>query len=238
MKSIIAFCFIMILFSSCKSTPKATEEPIVEKPVVLSMGLTLPEGVSIRDTERGKILVVDNKVIFAFAKSNLPKNAPNVLGDTVKTILNENPNVKIVLEAHTSNKGIAYPYNYQLSVRRASVGKKHLSSIGIADERIISKSFGESLPEYPKQQDLRRYEFVIIENDADLEKYNNFFKTVNPKSEMTYDAYNKKQLANKNASTTESTQTNEVIPEDKKQPANKNASTTESTQTNEVVPKK
>ena len=213
MKNFIAFCFIMTVFLSCESTPKVTEEPVVvEEPVVLSVGLNLPEGVSTRDTERGKVLVANNKVIFAFAKSKLPKNAPNVLGNVIKTILDENPNVKIILEGHTSNKGIAYPYNYQLSVRRANVGKKYLTSIGIADERIIVKYFGESLPEYPKQEDLRRYEFVIIENDADLERYNNFLKTINTKSEMNYNTYNKNKSANKNESTTESTQTNESIP--------------------------
>ena len=213
MKSIIASCFILILFFSCKSTPKPTEEPIIEKPVVLSTGLVLPEGVSTRDTERGKVLVVNNKIIFAFAKANLPKNAPSVFKNIIKTILDENPNVRIILEAHTSNKGIAYPYNYQLSVKRASVGKRYLKSIGIPDERVIVKYFGESLPEYPKQNDLRRYEFIIIENDADLEKYNNFLKTINTKAEMTYKVYNKKQALKKKASITESTQTNEVIPE-------------------------
>jgi len=194
MKSITTFCLVMILSLSCESTPKVTEEPIVETPVAFVVGnLVLPDGVLIRDTERGKVLVADNKVIFAFAKATLPKNAPSVLKNIVKSILDENPNVKIILEAHTSNKGIAYPYNYQLSIKRASVGKKYFNSVGISDEKIILKSFGESLPEYPTQKYLRRYEFVIIENDEDLEKYDNFFLTINTRAEMTYDSYNKKQ---------------------------------------------
>lgn len=188
MKKIFIFFLAMILFLSCQSTPNAIEETPVAAPLAVG-NLVLPEGVSIRDTERGKVLVANSKIIFMFASDALPRNAISYFNNVIKPILDSNPNLKVVLEAHTSNKGIAYPYNYALSQKRASLGKKHFNSAGISDERVISKAFGESLPEFPRQQYLRRYEFVLIENDEDLERYNNFFKTINVRTEMTYNIY-------------------------------------------------
>ena len=100
--------------------------------------------------------------------------------------LDKNPNASIVLEAHTSNKGRAYPYNYNLSVIRARNGKAYLLSKGIATERVIESPLGEALPEYPTQDALRRYEFVIIENDEDMTKYNTYISQLDVRQESTY----------------------------------------------------
>lgn len=147
--------------------------------------LYLPANTSIRYTDRGKILETNPKLIFKFVETNMPANADIVFSQLIEFMKN-NPDVNIVLESHTSNKGIAYPYNYNLSVERAKLGKVYLIENGVLDRKIIESPLGESLPEYSSQNDLRRYEFIIIENDEDMIKYNTYISNLDVKKEKTY----------------------------------------------------
>lgn len=196
---LFSFCFLLI---SCETTPEPVsappavrqEEPIVEPPVVPQVEavpqtqktmLILPEGTSIRNTARGKVLETTPKIIFKMTETNMPASAPKAFSQVI-AFLQSNPNVKIVLEAHTSNMGIAYPYNYNLSVARAIHGKEYLVKEGMDSIRIIESPLGEALPEYPTQNALRRYEFVIVENDADMAVYNDFISTIDVRKEYSY----------------------------------------------------
>lgn len=207
MKNILISFLALILFISCQTTSGVIQDEAVTVLVVpdsepqfqaQSRGyseLILPNGVSTRNTERGKVLVADKKIIFEFGKSTLPKDTSYVLRDVVKYILDNNPDVRIILEAHTSNQGISYPYNYALALERSAVGRTYFNTLGVSSERLMTKSYGESLPEYPKQKDLRRYEFVVIENENDLMRYNKFFSTINAQADMTYSIYIKRVKA-------------------------------------------
>ena len=189
----------LIVVVSCKTTPntvveepqivqipppveEAVEEPIPEPD---RNELIFPNGVSIRETERGKILVIDTKAIYDFASTNMPANVPISLGQ-VMAFMNANQNVTIIIEGHTSNIGIAYPHNYNLSVERARNAKAYLVNRGIAENRLIESPLGESLPEYPNQADLRRNEFVVITGDEDLRVYNDFVSKLDVRKETTY----------------------------------------------------
>lgn len=206
MKKIIKkFLFIFILIISliavisCQTTqntvaeePQQTpppveevEEVVAEEPITNSNELIFPAGVSIRETERGKILVVDTKAIYDFASTNMPANVPISLRQVME-FMNMNQNVNIIVEGHTSNIGIAYPYNYNLSVERARNAKLYLVNSGIAENRLVESPLGESLPEYPNQDDLRRNEFVVITNDDDWLVYNNFVSRLDVRKETTY----------------------------------------------------
>ena len=194
MKNII-FIFALLIFTilSCKSTPKTStseeiisaEEIIIEDDDIINANLYLPENTSIRDTSRGKIFETNPKIIFKFTETNMPATA-DVSFSQVIDLLNNNSNISIILEAHTSNKGQAYPANYNLSLLRAMNGKNYLINNGIDKNRIIENPLGEALPEYPNQYELRRYEFVIIENEEDLKKYNDYISTLDVKAESTY----------------------------------------------------
>ena len=200
-KNLLIFIFIisLIFVISCKTTPNTVvEEPqivqipppveeVVEEPIPEPdrNELIFPEGVSIRETERGKILVIDTKAIYDFASTNMPANVPISLGQ-VMGFMNANQNVAIIIEGHTSNIGIAYPYNYNLSVERARNAKAYLVNRGIAENRLIESPLGESLPEYPNQADLRRNEFVVITGDEDLRVYNDFVSKLDVRKETTY----------------------------------------------------
>ena len=200
---VIIALFSLLLFAVSCATPRAVQLPAVveepqpepePEPVVLVIPaveeddtLILPDNVSIRETERGRILVMDDKIIFKFADSNLPTNVDYILGDVIKTILDNNPNLRIVLEAHTSNRGIAYPYNYQLAVKRAYAGKQYLVNDGIVADRVIEIPLGESLIEFYTQKELRRYEFVLIESDEELAQYKKVVSLLDLKAETSDD---------------------------------------------------
>ena len=188
MKKVLLIFSLLIFVIACKSTPTNTtpedvviaDEPqaVEEKPKpeevvadtntpsdtqTLASGseeLYLPVDTYIRDTERGRILETTPKVIFKFVETNMPATAEMSFNQVIE-FLEKNPNVNIVLEAHTSNRGKAYPYNYNLSVVRAKNGKAYLLTKGVPSERVIESPLGEALPEYPTQNELRRYEFVI-----------------------------------------------------------------------------
>lgn len=196
MKKLLFIFSLLIFVIACKTTPKSTtpedvviaDEPVaVEEPKekTVQAELYLPTDTSIRNTDRGKILETTPKVIFKFVETNMPATADMSFSQVVE-FLEKNPNVNIVLEAHTSNRGKAYPYNYNLSVIRAKNGKAYLLAKGVSSERVIESPLGEALPEFPTQNELRRYEFVIIENDEDMVKYNTYISGLDVRQESTY----------------------------------------------------
>ena len=194
MKKILFIFTLLIFVIACKSTPKnSTPEDVViaEEPAPVAVSeektteLYLPENTSIRETDRGRILETNPKIIFKLVETDMPETS-EMSFDQVIEFLNKNTNANIVLEAHTSNRGIAYPYNYNLSVVRAKNGKKYLTDKGVDPNRVIESPLGEALPEYPTQDALRRYEFVIIENEDDMVKYNTYISQLDVRQESTY----------------------------------------------------
>lgn len=190
MKKILFIFTLLIFVIACKSTPKnSTPEDVViaddPVPATETAEIYLPENTSIRETDRGRILETNPKVIFKLVETDMPKTT-EMSFDQVIEFLNKNTNANIILEAHTGNRGIAYPYNYNLSVVRAKNGKKYLTDKGVDPNRVIESPLGEALPEYPTQDALRRYEFVIIENEDDMVKYNTYISQLDVRQESTY----------------------------------------------------
>ncbi|MEI0581062.1 OmpA family protein [Brachyspira pilosicoli] len=195
MKKLLFIFALFIFIISCGTTPEMAPaenaEPVVlaveeePQPVADTNELYLPEGTSIRDTQRGRVLETNPKIIFGFAKTDMPANANTVFAKIME-FLDKNPNVKLVIEGHTSNKGKAYPYNYNLSVNRVRSAKAYLVNNGVDANRLIEKPLGEALPESNIQANLRRYEFIIIENQADMDKYNSFVSTLDVRKETVY----------------------------------------------------
>ncbi len=85
----------------------------------------------------------------------------------IKSLLVENPSIKIKVEGHTDNSGDEQ-YNLQLSRARAENVKKTLVQSGIDAFRIITNGFGESRPitdnkTYSARKLNRRTTFTIVE---------------------------------------------------------------------------
>jgi outer membrane protein OmpA-like peptidoglycan-associated protein len=116
--------------------------------------------------EVGQVVRLNN-VFFDFDSTALrPESFPEL--DRVVMFMNENPNVEIQIEGHTDAKG-ADDYNLNLSGGRITSVEAYMESKGIAPSRIVTKSYGESVPiadnetEEGRQQN-RRVEFKIIKN--------------------------------------------------------------------------
>ena len=65
--------------------------------------------------------------------------------DSIVTILEKNPNLKIAIKGHTDSRG-AEVYNQALSLRRANAVKEYLESKGISSLRLTTEGLGESKP--------------------------------------------------------------------------------------------
>ena len=88
--------------------------------------------------------LVAANVIFKVNSTRLTKNslpAIKELADSLKT----NPDLELLIEGHTDNSG-GPAYNMQLSIDRAEAVKKILLTLGIADNRISVRGFGETRP--------------------------------------------------------------------------------------------
>ena len=72
-------------------------------------------------------------------------NASKSSLDRLVTLLNENPNMHILIEAHTSNDGDA-EHLEELSEDRAKAVEAYLVSKGIDEDRIDTKGYGSEMP--------------------------------------------------------------------------------------------
>ena len=113
-------------------------------------------------------IVLEN-IYFDINKYNVKEESTVSLNKIVK-VLNENKEMKLIINAHTDNKG-RESYNLNLSNKRAASAVKYIVSKGISKDRLQSKGFGETKPLIDcktncSDEDLqanRRVEFVITD---------------------------------------------------------------------------
>jgi outer membrane protein OmpA-like peptidoglycan-associated protein len=91
----------------------------------------------------GKSVVLEN-VFFDFNKSELKAKSFSELNKLLK-LLDENPDIKILISGHTDDVG-SVDYNMELSEERAKVVFQYLVEKGIASDRLTYKGFGASKP--------------------------------------------------------------------------------------------
>jgi len=122
--------------------------------------------------EIGQVVRLNN-VFFDFDKWDLRPESFVELDRVVK-LLQENPAIEIEMSAHTDSKG-ADEYNLKLSDNRARSVMEYIISKGIAQSRITSHGYGETMPVAPNanadgsdnpegRQLNRRVEFKILKN--------------------------------------------------------------------------
>ncbi|WP_397363811.1 OmpA family protein [Olleya sp. R77988] len=108
-------------------------------------------------------------IYFEFNKSNITQQGASELDKLVK-IMNDYPNMKILVQSHTDTKGKS-AYNLNLSERRAQATVQYLIYKGIGRNRLSAKGLGSSTPKIDcmsncsEEEDAqnRRSEFLIIE---------------------------------------------------------------------------
>jgi len=104
-------------------------------------------------------------VLFRQSKAEILSSSFDELNLVVE-MMQQNPSMKIKLEGHTDNRGVA-KHNLRLSKHRVEAVEDYLVSKGISSNRIKGKGYGGSKPiadnEDPEKRKLnRRVEFTII----------------------------------------------------------------------------
>jgi len=133
-------------------------------------------GAKVERVDEGIKVEFNEKILFAFSKSDLGDSAKDNLNKLV-AILNKYPNTNIEIQGHTDSRGTD-EYNMALSLRRANAVRDYLAAQGIAGTRMTTRGFGESAPAYSNDTpegmaQNRRVEFLITANDkmkADAKK--------------------------------------------------------------------
>ena len=125
-------------------------------------------GAKVERVEEGIKVEFNEKILFAFSKSDLGESAKTNLNKLV-AILNQYPNTNIEIQGHTDSRGTD-EYNMGLSQRRANAVRDYLASQGIVGTRMTTRGFGESAPAYSNDTpdgmaQNRRVEFLITAND-------------------------------------------------------------------------
>jgi outer membrane protein OmpA-like peptidoglycan-associated protein len=136
-------------------------------------------GAKVERIDEGIKVEFNEKILFAFSKSDLSDSAKMNL-DKLATALTNYPNTNIEIQGHTDSRGTD-EYNMGLSLRRANAVRDYLASQGIDGKRMTVRGFGESAPAYSNdtQEGMaqnRRVEFLITANEkmkADAEKQAN-----------------------------------------------------------------
>ncbi|MGB0885015.1 MAG: OmpA family protein [Chitinophagales bacterium] len=118
-------------------------------------------------------------VYFAFDQSDI-REMYAVEMDSVLTLMNKYPNVKLKIDGHTDSKG-SDAYNQKLSERRTIEAKEYFIEKGIDEARIMTQGFGETNPIAPNENTdgsdneagrakNRRVEFKLqIETEDDMD---------------------------------------------------------------------
>jgi outer membrane protein OmpA-like peptidoglycan-associated protein len=125
-------------------------------------------GAKVERVDEGIKVEFNEKILFAFSKSDLGDSAKKNLNN-LATILKNNPNTNIEIQGHTDSRGTE-EYNMGLSLRRANAVKDYLISQGIDPARMTVKGYGETAPAYSNDTpegmaQNRRVEFLITAND-------------------------------------------------------------------------
>ncbi len=113
-------------------------------------------------------------IYYDYDQSRLTNEAPKTLKFIVD-FLNEYPNSEVEVAAHTDSKGDA-SYNMDLSKKRCKAAVNFLVFNKIAEDRIIQKWYGESMPKAPNtnpdgsdnedgRTKNRRTEFILLDSN-------------------------------------------------------------------------
>ena len=122
------------------------------------------KGLSIKQ-RNGKVYIsMENKLLFKSGKWNIELQGKQALMRLSK-VLEENPDISILIEGHTDNIGRPNE-NFDLSKRRAQVVADYLTNKGVSAERLHSRGFGQEKPKASNQTQEgralnRRTEFTV-----------------------------------------------------------------------------
>ncbi|GFE59700.1 peptidoglycan-associated lipoprotein Pal [Geobacter sp. AOG2] len=105
-------------------------------------------------------------IYFDFDKSDLGKDARDVLTKNAEILLKNKPSIKIQIAGNCDERGSA-EYNLALGERRAKSAQQYLITLGVPADRLSTISYGKEKPAVEGHDEAawaknRRDEFVIM----------------------------------------------------------------------------
>ena len=126
----------------------------------------LMQGTTVREDERGTVIIMSGALLFASGKDALNDTAEDNLEPVVAALKRQPESSKFRVEGYTDSSG-SDKQNMQLSTNRARAVAKYLTDHGIDEGRIESVGYGEKNPLAANDSDEgrasnRRIEIVIL----------------------------------------------------------------------------
>ena len=158
-KIALILSIIFALVVACETTPKKT-------PPEQSVGLKLPNGVSVRETPRGSVLKLSdgNEVKFRFDRT-IEIGSYDEAYNLVHQVIKDNPSIKIIVEGNSSKEGRAQ-YNYNLSQRRSDKSYNYLIKLGVQNSKLLYYIFNTHFKYYDKEINFAKdFSLYIVGNE-------------------------------------------------------------------------
>lgn len=137
--TIIALAAVASL-AACASKPEPTPTPTPGPSVP---PVTQPSGPTAGSVEDFRVSVGD-RVFFGYDRFDLSAEARSVL-ERQAAWLRQYPNVRILVAGNCDERGTR-EYNLALGARRAAAARDYLVSLGVAQNRVETVSYGKERP--------------------------------------------------------------------------------------------
>lgn len=131
---------------------------LIDKKLDTGKSTQPPTGLSATDLSDTYML---QTIYFAFDQSALTPEAQETLNLNAAWLL-EHPDVRILIEGHTDNRG-TIEYNLALSQQRAQSVRRYLQTLGVEESRMKPVALGEQKPAADDHAQNRRAEFRVKE---------------------------------------------------------------------------
>lgn len=122
--------------------------------------------ITLSSVAKGNVITLDH-VLFHRGTANMVDGSEKELNLVVE-VMNDNPDIKILLKGHTDNTGDPVK-NVQLSEARVKAVKAYIINQGISPYRVSGKGYGGNQPLYSNETEEtrklnRRVEFEVVED--------------------------------------------------------------------------
>lgn len=147
MNKLKSFLLVAVMFSlsACASSQKEEEiPPRVDKDPAIEAQAQNNEKLNNQSAAQMAKTLKAPSITYEFDSVRPPEEAYPVL-DKIATVMNDNPNLHLIIEGHADIVGSA-EYNYWLSASRAAAMKSYLVSRGVENDRIRIHAYGKDRP--------------------------------------------------------------------------------------------
>jgi peptidoglycan-associated lipoprotein len=150
----LAILAAALLLGGCPSKPVQEQEPAVaveERAGAETAGVGAPGGYTAADLNDPRSPLYQRVIYFDYDRSEILPQFVDVLRAHA-SYLRSNPNVRLMLEGHTDERGTR-EYNLGLGDQRADVVRRFLLAEGAGSGQIETLSYGEERPADPGHYD-------------------------------------------------------------------------------------